>query len=227
MEKSNLSLDIFDTLKNRIIRWAYLPGQRLTEESLCQEFGVSRVPVREALRMLEDSKLVDKVPYRGCTVKQPDLTEIHELYDVRLALELFVVEQLTTKGMDPELWQAMFQTWDTLLNQNDDTGFDPFFLARRDEEFHEQLALASANRTLQDLLRSVNERLYFVRMTDITTPERMHVTCNHHLQILTCLQSGDHIAAREAMQINIEFGRSNVESALKDALIRAYLTNPK
>jgi DNA-binding GntR family transcriptional regulator len=79
MEKSNLSLDIFDTLKNRIIRWAYLPGQRLTEESLCQEFGVSRVPVREALRMLEDSKLVDKVPYRGCTVKQPDLTEIHEL----------------------------------------------------------------------------------------------------------------------------------------------------
>jgi DNA-binding GntR family transcriptional regulator len=66
--------ELYDTLKGRILRWEYPPGHRFTEETLCKEFGVSRSPVRETLRMLEEQGLVDKVPYRGCTVKQLNLT---------------------------------------------------------------------------------------------------------------------------------------------------------
>lgn len=225
MEKINLSFEIFDTLKKRIIRWEYLPGQRLIEESLCHEFGVSRIPVREALRMLEDNKLVDKVPYRGCTVKQPDLDEINNLYDVRLALELFVVEQLTTRGISPDILQALTQTWRALLAYETPEAIDPFRLARQDEAFHETLAQATSNKAMFDLLHSVNERLYFTRMTDITTLDRMHTTCRHHLQILQAIEAQDVPTARQTMRANVEFGRTNVESALRDALVRAYMNS--
>src|SRR5437867_13404471 len=64
--------EIFTALKSRIIRWEYPPGYRFTEEEICKEFGVSRSPVRETLRMLEEHGLVDKVPYRGCTVRSEE-----------------------------------------------------------------------------------------------------------------------------------------------------------
>src|SRR5215212_2156601 len=115
--KQSLSTPIFVTLKERIIRWAYPPGLRVTEEELCQEFGVSRAPVREALRMLAENGLVDKTLHRGCTVKLPDLTEVHDLYDLRLALELFVVAQLAERGMAEEQWSKLHQTWQTLLGR--------------------------------------------------------------------------------------------------------------
>ncbi|MCB0214237.1 MAG: GntR family transcriptional regulator [Anaerolineae bacterium] len=225
MEKTNLSFEIFDTLKKRIIRWEYLPGQRLIEESLCNEFGVSRIPVREALRMLEDNKLVDKIPYRGCTVKQPDLDEVNNLYDVRLALELFVVEHLALYKTKHTVLQAMKQTWCDLFACETSDAIDSFLLARQDETFHETLAQATGNKAMFDLLHSVNERLYFTRMTDITTLERMHTTCRQHLDILQAIEAQDVAVARKMMQANVEFGRTNVESALKDALVRAYMSS--
>ena len=76
-EKSSRSEEIFETLKSRIIRWDYPPGYRLTEDTLCSEFSVSRIPVREALHMLVENNLVDRVPHRGCTVKQLNLGEIN------------------------------------------------------------------------------------------------------------------------------------------------------
>lgn len=223
MDKQNLSQEIFDTLKNRIIQWEYPPGQRLTEESLCSEFGVSRVPIREALRMLEDSKLVDKVPHRGCTVKQPDLSEIHHLYDVRLALELFAVEQLARQEMDQSAWQRLHQTWNNLLATEALDELDTAYLARQDELFHETLAQATGNRVMLELLHDINERLFFLRLHDITTVERLVQTCQQHLHVLACIQARDVTAARHAIQTNIAFGRSNVETALKEALIQTYL----
>jgi DNA-binding GntR family transcriptional regulator len=221
-EKLSLSDEIFATLKARIIRWEYPPTHRLTEENLCNEFGVSRIPVREALRMLVENNLVDRVPHRGCTVKQPNLTEIDELYEVRLALESYVAEQLATVGLSPKVTASLIQSWRT-LTQGDFTALDGELLAREDTAFHEGLAAALGNSTLLGQLRMVNERLLFARMTDITTPERLAATCRQHLSILDAIARGDAPAARAAMQANINFGRNNVESALKDALARAYM----
>jgi DNA-binding GntR family transcriptional regulator len=105
----NISSEVFSTLKERIIRWDYAPGHRFTEEALCDEFGMSRSPIREALRMLVENGLVDKEPHRGYSVKQPDMKEIFDLYDVRLALETYVVATLAQKGMPAEVW-AIYAT---------------------------------------------------------------------------------------------------------------------
>ncbi|MBI3355630.1 MAG: GntR family transcriptional regulator, partial [Nitrospirae bacterium] len=80
-EFSNLSASIVATLKERIIHWQYPPEHRLTEAELCQKFGVSRSPVREALRILATDGFVKKMPNRGYVVKQHNLREIEELYE--------------------------------------------------------------------------------------------------------------------------------------------------
>src|SRR4026209_2316771 len=90
---SGLSASIVGTLKQRIVGWQYPPEHRLTEESLCREFGVSRSPVREALRALVTNGFVRKMQNRGYAVRQLDLREVEELYDLRTAIELHVVER--------------------------------------------------------------------------------------------------------------------------------------
>lgn len=215
----SLSSDIYTALKERIIRWDYSPDHRFTEEGLCDEFGVSRSPVREALHMLVENGLVTKEPYRSFKVRQPDLDEIQNLYDVRLALELFIVEWLATHGMSEVEWSHLKQTWQAILINlpGDITDF-----ARKDEDFHERLALCTGNQALTQYLHNIDERLHFVRLTDITTLDRIRATCEEHLNILDCIQKKDVDCARQAIHRNIESGRQNVAQGIKDALARSY-----
>src|SRR5215207_6570429 len=217
----NLSSEIFTVLKGRIIRWHYASGHRFTEEGLCEEFGVSRSPVREALRMLVENNLVQKAPYKSYSVKQLDLQEIHELYDVRLALETFAIECLIKRGYPQADWEKLYRTWKNLRKSSMAKSLD---FAINDEEFHETLANWTGNQTLLQQIRSIDERLHFIRMTDITTPERLKATCEQHLRILNCIRDKNIECAREALQTNIEDGRENVEHAIKEALARAYLS---
>lgn len=216
----NLSSDVFKVLKDRIIHWHYPPDHRFTEESLCEEFGVSRSPVREALRMLVENGLVGKEPHKGYSVKQPDMREIYELYEVRLALELHVVELLTKTGMPESEWQRLYVVWQGILDQIPENVID---FADKDEEFHEALAMFTNNNFLVQQLHSIDERLHFIRMMDITTSERLRATCKQHVRILECIKDGDVDCAREALGMNIQDGRGNVEQAVKTALAKSYM----
>ena len=155
-------LEIFTALKSRIIRWEYPPGYRFTEEEICKEFGVSRSPVRETLRMLEEHGLVEKVPYRGCTVKQPDVQAINELYDVRAILESAVVELLATATQPSELLNEWARRWNELARVSAFAQVEALDLANEDRVFHEALARATGNRTLFDLLHTINLSLIHI-----------------------------------------------------------------
>jgi len=219
---ANLSLEIVATLEEQIIRWEYLPGRRMTEEELCQKFGVSRSPVREALRILAAKGLIDQMPHRGYQVKQPDIREIDELYEVRLALELYVVEQLAGGEIRKEALAELKRVWQAALHEPAKSSEE---LAKMDETFHETLAEALGNKTFLQQLRAIDERLFILRMIDFTSPERATNTCWQHLDILERIMAGDVPGAREAVRRNIEDGRNNVETSVKGALARAYLNH--
>ncbi len=217
---SPLSDDVFNTLKERIIHWKYPPGHRFTEEALVEEFGVSRSPVREALRMLVENGLVDKEPRKGYNVKQPDLREIHELYEVRLALEVYAVEMLAKNGMPMETREKLYATWKKAL----DAAPHPLAnFAEQDEEFHESLVAATNNKSLLQYLHNIDERLHIIRMMDITSSDRLRATCEQHLHILDCIKNNAVDGAREWLTLNIQDGREFVEQAVKAALAKAYL----
>ena len=222
-ERSNLSLSIVAALKDQIIHWHYPPEHRLTEAELCKKFGVSRSPVREALRMLASNEFVRKLPNRTYVVRQYNLGEIEELYDLRLALELYTVERLATNGPlrqnNEEALSKLKSTWIGLLNGSAKKAEE---LARLDTLFHETLAQALGNNPLLQHLRAINERLMLFRMIDFDRSDRAESTCRQHLKILKCITAGDASGARTAMQRNIEEGKNNVHTAIKDALAKAY-----
>jgi DNA-binding GntR family transcriptional regulator len=214
--------EILRQLRDRILNWVYPPGKHLGEQAICDEFRSSRIPVREALGALAEQGLVEQVPNQGCFVKQPDVAGIHQLYDYRLALELFVVERLAQNGPPPELAASVRAQWEPLLHIKADAPVDGDSLVRADEEFHLGLASAIDNPYIVEALQDINERLRFVRRVVITTPHRMQDTAGEHLKILSALEKKDGEAARRALWQNINHARNKVEIALARALTNAH-----
>ena len=216
---SSRSTSIISTLKSRILGWEYPLEYRLTEEALCKEFGVSRSPVREALRELATHGFLKQMPHHGYAIKQLSPQKILEIYDVRMALELFVVEQLAQRSEPIKEIEDLKQTWTALLNDPPPKVEE---LAELDTKFHETLAQALGNGTLLEELRVINERLLVFRMSDFGRPERTEVTCHHHLKILARIEAKDMAGACKAMRENIEDGRNYVSLAIKEVLAKTY-----
>ena len=219
-EPIRLSGQLVDQLRERIVRWEYPPGHRITEEDLCQEFGVSRSPVREALKVLVANGFVEQLPRRGYAVRQLKIREIEELYEVRLALEQLVVERLAERDDPGAGLDALRENWSRLTDGQAPSSTD---LARLDEAFHEGLARILGNITLVNQLQMINERLLIFRTIDFESPQRVEETCRQHLAVLDRIAAGDPEGARAAIRRNIDDGCIIVESALANALARSYL----
>ncbi|MEN9841378.1 MAG: hypothetical protein RL376_1178 [Verrucomicrobiota bacterium] len=219
---NQLGHKILQQIRQRILDWTYPPGHHLGEPELSEEFAASRVPVREALRALVEQGLVEKVPNQGCFVRQPDAQATHHLYDLRLALELFVVERLARAGLPPEWLTQERAHWEPWLNVRADAPVDGELLVRMDEQFHLAMARALGNPYIVDSMRDINDRLRFVRLVVVTTPHRVQTTAGEHLAILDAIAQRDTEAARKAIRQNLHHARNQIEIAITKGLTRAH-----
>ncbi len=219
MTRRNMSGEIYKTLAHRINTWIYPPGQRLTEQQISDEFKVSRSPVREALNMLVEASLMEKMEHKGYVVRHVDIREIDELYDTRLVLEVAVIKLICTNGMDESVRSSLAHRWQQLYDALPSMAEQA---ALEDEQFHETLAAAAQNRVIQRILGDIDRQIHFVRLSAITDPERLKTTCLDHLAILDAIASRDYETASIAIRRNIEWGRDRVNTAIRDALVRAH-----
>lgn len=181
------------------------------------------MPIREALRALTEQGLVKKVPNQGCFVLQPDVRETHELYDMRLALESFGVEILASSKPPSAEWVAEQRSfWEPWLLVSADESIDRDMLVDADTRFHMGMAEAVGNETICAALRSINERLRFVRLAAITNPHRIQETAGEHLAILDAISQGDPAGARRSLRQNINHSRNKAELAISRALIASH-----
>ncbi len=218
----NLGLQIQRKLRERILRWRYPPGHHLGEQAICDELSASRIPVREALRALAEQGLVDMIPNRGCFVKQPDVGNTHNLYDMRLALELFVVERLARSGLPAELVARERGYWEPLLQIRAAAPVEALDFVTADEKFHLSLARVLENTYLVEALQDINDRLRFVRMAVPSDAHRVLASAGEHLMILEAIERKDVEAARRTVHRNISHSRNNVEIAIARALTSAH-----
>ena len=180
---------------------------------------MSRSPVREALNALVENGLVEKRPRVGYHVKLLDFEEIDELYEMRLALEEFVVSRLCNQGMDTKRIDELLAYWRDLQSRLPETSS---LVPSSDEKFHETLASFAKNGTLARAIKDIDRRIHFVRLADITSPARVEATCAEHLELLAAIRDKDSVLALDALRRNINGGRSSVELAIKEALAHAY-----
>jgi DNA-binding GntR family transcriptional regulator len=221
----NLSDKILKTLKSRILNWEYPPNNPLVEEDLSAEFGVSRSPVREALGMLEVLGLAERKKNRTFVVKQVHSDAVREIYELREALELYVVERLCGKAEGRAGLDALKKEWlDLSENTPDNIELDSENAALLDQSFHEGLAELLGNKAILENLRSLSERLLIFRTIDFQRPGRIEETCRQHLAIIDAIQDGDVAMARKCLLDNIEEGLENVNSGLQIALMQSHNT---
>ena len=153
--RASLSRIVSEQIRGRILDGTLKPGERLVEDRLSAELGVSRVPVREALRGLSAEGLVTLLPRRGATVVEVTPQDVAELVEVRALLE-GLNARLAAQRHDPEIVALLEETL-THGNEAARTGTAEE-LARLNAEFHERLAEASRNSVLSDVMRGLRER---------------------------------------------------------------------
>ncbi len=146
---------VVQALRDRIISGELAPGTRLVEAHLSQELGVSRMPVREALRTLAVEGVLTMEPRRGASVASYSPEQVQELVEVRATLEALNAK-LAAKRLNPEMTSRL----KSILAQGTRTAKtdDVVKLQEDNKNFHEALASIAANSVLRDLVRSLRER---------------------------------------------------------------------
>jgi DNA-binding GntR family transcriptional regulator len=186
-DSRTLAYELFETLTAAITASALPPGERLTETRLANEYGVSRTPVREALRLLDQAGLVEKSSSRGYVVRVIDLAAIDEIYTVRSALEELAVELVARRRSAPD-FKAFRET-----TVNDST--DPDVHKR----FHEILVQLAGNQELQQTLSLIYARTRPYRRLDT---DRTEIQSDHAL-ILEHIANNEVEEARKLMREHV------------------------
>jgi DNA-binding GntR family transcriptional regulator len=184
--RASLSRVVSEQIRGRILDGSLRPGERLVEDRLSAELGVSRVPVREALRGLSVEGLVTLLPRRGATVVEITPETVAELVEVRALLE-GLNARLAAQRHDPEI---VAQLEDTLVRGNRAANAGTAEeLAHLNAEFHEQLAEASRNTVLSDVMRGLRERTSIAFA--INGRARAREDWQEHAGILAAVIAGD------------------------------------
>lgn len=173
-------------LRERIMSGSLARGERLVEGRLSEELGVSRVPVREALRQLAAEGLVSIEPRRGASVMSYNDEQVRELVEVRATLEALNAK-LAAKRHEETMIADLTAILEEGMRASESA--DPPTLMRLNERFHETLANVAANTVLRDMMRSLRERtaLLFAPLNQ----GRGRQTWDEHAAILRAVINGD------------------------------------
>ncbi|CAN5534043.1 GntR family transcriptional regulator [soil metagenome] len=189
---------IADELRSRIMSGEYEPGTRIREEQVAADFGVSRVPVREALQLLEQQRFIVLRPRRGAIVDSPSPAGARELMAIRLELEGMAARLAAARrGGDQagELTRVV-ETAEAALTSGEHDDLPDLI-----DEFHELVAMASGNEELVDMLRTIRSRVDWLFEVDIE--ERSPGSWTDHRRICDAIIGGDEVTASELMTSHV------------------------
>ncbi|MGW4636017.1 GntR family transcriptional regulator [Nocardia sp. NPDC004415] len=181
---------VYATLRDDLMNGGIKFGERLTEPKLSARFGISRTPVREALAMLCSDGLLQREEF-GFSPVRPSVPRIHDLYELRLTLELGGMARVMNNpelSHDRELLLAERARW--LALQADPPEQTPGFVVV-DEEFHVAVLTSAGNAEMVRALLSVNSKIRHVRMFDFMVNNRIETTIAEHLGILDAILADD------------------------------------
>lgn len=183
---SPLTQLVADKLRERIVGGTLAGGDRLVEGRLSQEFGVSRMPVREALRQLAAEGLVSIEPRRGASVIRYSDAQVRELVEVRATLE-GLNAKLAAQRHDESKMSELRAILDEGVRVADSADLPT--LMRLNERFHEALATSASNKLLQEMMRSLRERTALLFAP--SNKGRSKQVWDEHAAILRAVLEGD------------------------------------
>lgn len=192
--------EVVQTIRRAILSRRFVPGQRLVERELCELMGVSRTPVREALRQLEAEGLVSIAPYKGPIVAEITPTEAAEVYDIRGALEALGARRFAERASDRGV--ANLKKRLAALERVVEDGNVTEVVERSDALF-DLLIEGSGSRLLHQMLGTLRARITFLRTTSLAIPGRLDESLDEVRAIVDAIERRDadeaaELAARHA-----------------------------
>jgi DNA-binding GntR family transcriptional regulator len=208
---------VYQELRRRLMIGEFARNSRLVEERLAVLLGVSRTPVREALvRLLADGH-VTRVN-GGYFVAMPDFTDLRDLYDLRITLELRGIGRAIESDAvthDAAVLEPLRDHWRAMWDDRPDPAPD-FVLI--DEDFHVTLLRSSGNAVLTSTLEGINARIRPVRMYDFLTEQRIELTIAQHLQVVEAVLATRLSDAVGALRAHVGESMEEVERRVARAI---------
>ena len=189
-----------DTLREAILSGELKPGQALTEMDLSRQLGVSRAPIREALRILNSEGLVETIPYHGTTVRRLTRADIEELYGMRILLETYAMERALHLGEAAE-----FAHLRAIVNAMVRAGESGDFRAVNalDRDFHDALIEMSRHSLMAAMWQMVAMKVRQVMALVNRRNSDLTQIALHHLPLLDAMEARDVARAGEYLRAHI------------------------
>ncbi|WP_110954263.1 GntR family transcriptional regulator [Anaerosinus massiliensis] len=192
---------VCETLREAIRGGVLKPGERLMEIQLAEELGVSRTPVREAIRKLELEGYVIMMPRRGTYVANLSIRDVNEVFEIRTSLDSLASGLAAERITDEELerLERLLVLIGEYIEQNDMEK-----IVETDTEFHDILYQASRNTRLVGIIYNLREQLTRFRSTSMSYPGRLKETLEEHRQMVEAIAQGNVELAQKAAEHHME-----------------------
>ena len=205
---------ICESLRNAIKKGKLKPGERLMEVQLAGELGISRTPVREAIRKLEQEGYVIMLPRRGTYVSSVSVHDVQEIFEIRTALESLSTGLAARRIENEELerLQKLLAAIEGFIEKRDIDN-----IVKTDIEFHDLLYHVSRNERLGQIISNLKEQLSRFRTLSMSYPGRLEETLEEHREMVEAIASGDVEAAREAAERHMVRAEETLLKAMRNS----------
>lgn len=192
---------VFNTLRKAILTGKLKPGERLMEVHLAAQLGVSRTPIREAIRKLELEGLVIMIPRRGAEVARITEKSLKDVLEVRRALDALSVELACDRitGEDTERLFAACQDFEQAVK-----GKDAAVIARADVALHDIIVEVTGNQRLMQMVNNLSEQMYRYRFVYIQEESQHDKLSAEHREIYESILNRDKERASKAAKVHID-----------------------
>ena len=210
--RASLHDELVARLRDLIVEGELVPGSRVPEKSLCERFGVSRTPLREALKVLGSEGLLELLPNRGATVARLTVADLDEMFPVMGALEALAGELACTQITDEEIAEVRALHYQMVLHHTRGELSEYFALNQR---IHERILDAARNPTLVRMYRGLAGRVRRARYVANMSKVRWDQAVEEHGEILDALSARDGPRLAEILKKHLH----NKCETVKDSLL--------
>ena len=192
---------VCEHIREAIINGTFAPGERLMEIQMADEMGVSRTPVREAIRKLEMEGFVVMIPRRGTYVSNMSIKDINDVYEIRISLDTLAAGLAAERISDEELeeLQRLLVKVGAAIEKNDMAK-----VVEADIEFHDVLYKASRNERLRNIINNLREQITVIRGVSMRYPGRLKDTQDEHRRLVECISARNVEKSQEMARIHLE-----------------------
>ena len=206
-----LSIQAYQAIKNDIVFCRLTPGKQVTQSQLIEQYMYGIVPIREALQRLAQENLVQAIPRSGYLITNITVSDIHEIYDLRLPFEITAAKLAVERGRDEHL-QALLLKASFTYQFEKSQGYEIFL--KKNHAFHVSIAEASGNQRLVSLISRMMDDLTRVLFLGLGVKDRGEEMQAEHLELAQALSERNKEAAVEAVRLQIEHSKQTTLDSL-------------